>query len=324
MKTLPERNSCKTSKPGMSRGPSFRLTGKGAGVKHSTGAGGMEVVPAAGPGGREVVLPGTSGTIAGFSRLLPAKRPAWPYSLPALVFLLALILFPAAAQAQPLPGIDLRVTPTDNPAQVVDSVKLLVLLTVLALAPGLLIMVTSFTRIVVVLSILRGALGIPQTPPNQVIIGLSLFLTFFVMTPTFQEINREALQPYLNNQLTQEQAFEAAAKPLKTFMLKQTREKDLALFVSLAKMPRPRNADDLPLTVVIPAFVISELKTAFQIGFLLYVPFLVIDMVVASALMSMGMFMLPPVMISLPFKLLLFVMVDGWYLVVRSLVESFH
>jgi flagellar biosynthetic protein FliP len=252
------------------------------------------------------------------------KDHLWFRRLAVPVFLLALIAAPAAAGAQPLPGIDLRVTPTDEPAQVVDSVKLLVLLTVLALAPGLLVMVTSFTRIVVVLSILRGALGIQQTPPNQVIIGLALFLTFFVMTPTFQEINREALQPYLNNQLTQEQAFEAAAKPLKAFMLKQTREKDLALFVSLAKMPRPRNADDLPITVVIPAFVISELKTAFQMGFLLYVPFLVIDMVVASALMSMGMFMLPPVMISLPFKLLLFVMVDGWYLVVRSLVESFH
>lgn len=240
--------------------------------------------------------------------------------------LAALAFLPPAGPvlAQPLPSIELRVNPAASPGQVADTVKLLVLLTVLALAPALLVMVTSFTRLVVVLSILRGALGIQQAPPNQVIIGLALFLTAFIMTPTFQEINRQALQPYLSNQLTQEQFFEAAAKPLKDFMLRQTREKDLALFVGLAKLPQPRNADDLPLTVVIPAFVISELKTAFEMGFLLYVPFLVIDMVVASALMSMGMFMLPPVMISLPFKLLLFVMVDGWYLVVKSLVESFR
>ncbi len=238
--------------------------------------------------------------------------------------LVFLFLWPGKVWAQPLPGIDLRITPTENPAQVVDTVKLLVLLTVLALAPAFLVMVTSFTRIVIVLSILRSALGIPQTPPNQLLIGLALFLTFFIMAPVFRQINEQALQPYLNNQLTQEQAWEAAARPLRDFMLRQTREKDLALFVTLSKMPRPRNPDDLPLTTVVPAFVISELKTAFQMGFLLYVPFLIIDMVVASALMSMGMFMLPPVMISLPFKILLFVMVDGWYLVVKSLVESFR
>ncbi|WP_427854633.1 flagellar type III secretion system pore protein FliP [Desulfotomaculum copahuensis] len=235
-----------------------------------------------------------------------------------------LLILPAAAQAQPLPGINLQVNPSDNPAQVVDSVKILVLLTILALAPGLLVMVTSFTRIVVVLSILRSAVGIQQTPPNQVIIGLALFLTAFVMAPVFTQINDQALQPYLNNQLTQQQAWDAAAKPLRAFMLKQTREKDLALFVKLSKTPQPRNAGDVSLLVLTPAFVISELKTAFEMGFLLYVPFLVIDMVVATAMMSMGMFMLPPVMISLPFKILLFVMVDGWYLVVKSLVESYH
>lgn len=245
-------------------------------------------------------------------------------ALPLLLVPVLLLLLPAVAGAQPLPGINLQVSPTDNPAQVVDSVKLLVLLTVLALAPGLLVMVTSFTRIVVVLSILRGAIGIQQTPPNQVLVGLALFLTAFIMTPVFTQINDQALQPYLNNQLTQQQAWDAAAKPLKDFMLKQTREKDLALFVRLSKMPPPHSAADVPLTVVVPAFMISELKTAFEMGFLLYVPFLVIDMVVATAMMSMGMFMLPPVMISLPFKLLLFVMVDGWYLVVKSLVESFH
>jgi flagellar biosynthetic protein FliP len=248
--------------------------------------------------------------------------------LPALFFLgffaAVALLFPGGAGAQPLPGIDLRVTPTDEPAQVVDTVKLLVLLTVLALAPAFLVMVTSFTRIIVVLAILRSALGIQQTPPNQVLIGLALFLTFFIMAPVFRQVNEQALQPYLNNQLTQEQAWERAAGPLKDFMLRQTREKDLALFVELGGLPRPRNAGDVPLTAAVPAFVISELKTAFQMGFLLYVPFLVIDMVVASALMSMGMFMLPPVMISLPFKILLFVLVDGWYLVVKSLVESFR
>lgn len=242
-----------------------------------------------------------------------------------IILILALLLVPLAAWAEPssIPGIDLQVNSADSPQEVVDSVKLLVLLTMLSLAPGFLVMVTSFTRIVVVLSLLRGALGVQQSPPNQVIVGLALFLTFFVMTPVFQNINDNALKPYLAGQISQQQAQEEAAKPLRSFMLKQTREKDLALFVNLSKTPRPRNSDDVPLTVAAPAFVISELKTAFQMGFLLYVPFLIIDMVVASTLMSMGMFMLPPVMISLPFKLLLFVMVDGWYLVVKSLVESF-
>lgn len=232
-------------------------------------------------------------------------------------------IFPSVGAAETLPGIDLRVGPADSPREVVDSVKILVLLTILALAPAFLLMVTSFTRIIVVLSLLRSALGVQQSPPNQVLIALALFLTVFIMSPVFNEINNKALEPYLNNNISQEEAFEEAAGPLRSFMLKQTREKDLALFVSLSKMERPRNRDEIPLTVAIPAFVISELKTAFQMGFLLYVPFLVIDMVVASTLMSMGMFMLPPVMISLPFKLLLFVMVDGWYLVVKSLVESF-
>ncbi|MFZ5648348.1 MAG: flagellar type III secretion system pore protein FliP [Bacillota bacterium] len=236
---------------------------------------------------------------------------------------IAAFLLPAEAYAQPLPGIDLRVNPTDSPTEVVDSVKLLVLLSVLALTPAFIMMVTSFTRIVVVLSLLRGAIGATMTPPNQVLIGLALFLTFFIMAPVYNQINEKAIKPYLENRITQEQAMDEAYKPLRTFMLKQTREKDLALFVSISKSERPRSPEDVPLTVLAPAFVISELKTAFQMGFLLYVPFLVIDIVVASTLMSMGMFMLPPVMISLPFKLLLFVMVDGWYLVVKSLVESF-
>lgn len=241
-------------------------------------------------------------------------------TLSALVIILV-ISHPAAAQ--PLPGIDLQVRPTDDPEQVVDSVKLLVLLTLLSLVPAFLLTMTSFTRIIIVLSLLRSALGISQTPPNQVLIGLALFLTIFIMSPVYSQINRQAIQPYLANELTQEEAWERAAAPVRDFMLKQTREKDLKLFIELSNTPRPKNKEDVPLSVLVPAFVISELKTAFQMGFLIYVPFLVIDMVVASTLMSMGMFMLPPVIISLPFKLLLFVMVDGWHLVVKSLVESF-
>lgn len=241
-----------------------------------------------------------------------------------LAFILAvIILVPAVAYAEPLPGIDLRINAADSPGKVVDSVKLLVLLSLIALAPAFLLMVTSFTRIIVVLSLLRGAIGIPMTPPNQVLVGLALFLTIFIMAPVYSQINENAIKPYMENRITQQQAMDEGYKPLRAFMLKQTREKDLALFVAVSKSERPRSAEDVPLSVLAPAFVISELKTAFQIGFLLYVPFLVIDIVVASTLMSMGMFMLPPVMISLPFKLLLFVMVDGWYLVVKSLVESF-
>jgi len=240
------------------------------------------------------------------------------------ILLAGIMLLPAAVQAEPLPAIDLRVNPTDSPEEVVSSVKLLVLLSLLAVAPAFLLMVTSFTRIIVVLSLLRGAIGVPMTPPNQVLVGLALLLTVFIMSPVYGQINEKAIKPYLDGQIAQQQAFDEAYKPLRTFMLKQTRENDLSLFVAISKSDRPRSPEDVSLSVLAPAFVISELKTAFQIGFLLYVPFLVIDIVVASTLMSMGMFMLPPVMISLPFKLLLFVMVDGWYLVVKSLVESFY
>ncbi|MBC7104953.1 MAG: flagellar type III secretion system pore protein FliP [Firmicutes bacterium] len=243
----------------------------------------------------------------------------------AAVTLLLFLAVPAAqAAAQPLPALELRVLPAGTPAQVVDGVKLLLLLTFLALAPALVLTVTSFTRIVVVLSLLRSALGTQATPPNQVLIGLALFLTAFVMAPVYREIDARAVQPFMATQISLEQAQQEGAAPLRDFMLRQTRERDLSLFVNLARIPTPVEAAGLPLTVVVPAFIISELKTAFQIGFVLYLPFLVIDMVVASTLMSMGMFMLPPVMISLPFKLLLFVLVDGWYLVVKSLVESFR
>lgn len=242
------------------------------------------------------------------------------------LLLLGVVAFGSPALAQPVgvPTVNISVGQATTPQQVVDSVKLLLLLTVLALLPAILVMMTSFTRIVIVLSFLRNALGTHQTPPNQVLIGLALFLTAFIMAPVYSEINREAVQPFLNNQISQEEAQRRGAEPLREFMLRQTREKDLALFIKLSGETLPRERQELPLTVVIPAFITSELKTAFTMGFLLYLPFLVIDMAVASILMSMGMFMLPPVMISLPFKLLLFVLVDGWYLVVKSLVESFR
>lgn len=203
------------------------------------------------------------------------------------------------------------------------AVQILLLITVLSLVPAILVLMTSFTRIVVVLSFIRNALGTQQLPPNQVIIGLALFLTFFVMMPTFTEVNTNALQPYINQEITREQALEKAEEPLRTFMFKQTREKDLELFVGLSKMERPSTYGDIPTHVLVPAFVISELKTAFQMGFAIFIPFMIIDMIVASVLMSMGMMMLPPMMISLPFKILLFVLVDGWHLIVRSLVASF-
>ncbi|WML52011.1 flagellar type III secretion system pore protein FliP [Neobacillus sp. PS3-12] len=212
---------------------------------------------------------------------------------------------------------------SNSPENVSTSVKLLLLLTVLSLAPSILILMTCFTRIVVVLSFVRTALATQQMPPNQVIVGLSLFLTFFIMAPTFQQVNKDALTPLFNEKITLEQAYDKASVPFKEFMSAHTRQKDLQLFLDYAKVDKPKTVQDIPLTALVPAYAISELKTAFQIGFMIFIPFLVIDMVVASVLMSMGMMMLPPVMISLPFKILLFVMVDGWYLVVKSLLESF-
>ncbi|HEV8635350.1 MAG TPA: flagellar type III secretion system pore protein FliP [Chloroflexota bacterium] len=222
-----------------------------------------------------------------------------------------------------VPRLSVGVESAQGPQDVASGIQILLLLTVLTLAPSLLIMLTSFTRTIIVLSLLRNAIGVPQLPPNQVLIGLSLFLTFFVMAPTWNQINQNAVQPFMAGEIRQAEAFDRAVVPVREFMLRQTREKDLALFVSLAKLDRPRTADDIPTYVIVPSFVISELKTAFQMGFLIFVPFLVIDIVVSSTLMSMGMLMLPPVLISLPFKLLLFVMVDGWHLIVRSLVLSF-
>lgn len=212
---------------------------------------------------------------------------------------------------------------SSSPENVSTSVKLLLLLTVLSLAPSILVLMTSFTRIVIVLSFVRTALATNQMPPNQVIIGLSLFLSFFIMAPTFQEINEEALTPLFNEEINLEEAYDRASLPLKEFMSAHTRQKDLALFLNYSGSVQPESIADIPLTTLVPAFAISEVKTAFQIGFMIFIPFLVIDMVVASVLMSMGMMMLPPVMISLPFKILLFVLVDGWYLVVESLLQSF-
>jgi flagellar biosynthetic protein FliP len=239
------------------------------------------------------------------------------------VFLLFSFQEQVGAQPVPLPNVDLQISQSDSPEEVVGTLRLLVILTILALAPAILILMTSFTRIVVVLSFVRNALATQQTPPNQVLIGLALFLTFFVMAPVYQEVKVEALDPYLAGTMSQETALENASVPLKEFMFRHTREKDLALFVHMSRMERPGTKEDIPLTVLVPAFVISELKTAFQMGFIIFIPFLVIDVVIASTLMSMGMFMVPPIIISLPFKIMLFVMVDGWYLVVKSLLESF-
>lgn len=241
-----------------------------------------------------------------------------------LLAALSLVLV-ATAGAEPLslPTVSVGVGKVSKPGDVSVVLQIFFMMTVISLAPSLLMMTTSFTRIVVVLSFLRSALGTQQAPSNQIIVGLSLFLTFFVMAPVWQQVNTQALQPYKANTITQEEALKRGVAPLRKFMLSQVREKDLALFINLSKLPRPRNADDIPTMTLIPAYMVSELKTAFQIGFLIFIPFLVLDMVVASVLMSMGMMMLPPVMISLPFKILLFVLVDGWGLVIGSLVKSF-
>jgi flagellar biosynthetic protein FliP len=239
--------------------------------------------------------------------------------------LLLLMAVPADAFSGtiPLPSLQIGLGQADSPGQVSVLLQVVALLTILSLAPAILILMTSFTRLAVVLSFLKHAMGTNQVPPGQIIVGLALFLTFFIMMPVWQKVNKNALQPYLNEELSGADALEAAMRPIRLFMFRQTREKDLALFVKTAKLGKPNAPQDVPTSVLIPAFVVSELKTAFIIGFVVYVPFLIIDMVVASVLLSMGMMMLPPIMISLPFKLMLFVLVDGWYLIVGSLVRSF-
>lgn len=235
---------------------------------------------------------------------------------------LSLIAFVAHGQT-PLPSINISVGQATSPKQVAASLQVLILLTVLTLAPAFLMMTTSFTRIIIILAFLRQALGTQQSPPTQVLLGLALFLTFFIMSPVWTKVYDQAYLPYTQNRISQAKALERAEQPVKNFMKSFVREKDLALFVKIAKIPRPKNVKDVPFHVMVPAFIISELKTAFQIGFLIYVPFLVVDLVVSSVLMAMGMMMLPPIMISLPLKLMLFVLVDGWNLVVGSLVQSF-
>jgi flagellar biosynthesis protein FliP len=223
-----------------------------------------------------------------------------------------------------LPKVTLSLADTNKPADVAVALQVVFLITVLALAPSILVMMTSFVRIVIVLSFLRRALGTQTMPPDQIMVGLSLFLTLFVMMPVIKDINVNAVQPYLEEKIQWRDALQEAGKPVRNFMLRQVSENDVALFVRIAKMPPPRNVDDLPYEVIIPAFVTSELKTGFIAGFILFIPFLVIDMIVASVLLSMGMMMLPPVMISMPFKIILFVLVDGWHLIVRQLVVSFR
>ena len=263
-----------------------------------------------------------------FTRLWTRHRAFFIVSATAIVSLWIVPAIAAAATAPtsptvPIPQVSIGVGQAKNPAQVATALQILLLLTVLSLAPTLLVLLTSFTRVIVVLSFVRTALGTQQVPPNQVLVGLALFLTFFIMAPVVKDINQNALQPFLKSKISQSVALDRAAKPLRTFMFKQTREKDLQLFYSLSKEPRPATQAQVPTYILIPAFVISELKTAFEIGFAIYIPFIVIDMVVASILLSMGMMMIPPVIISLPFKILVFLLVDGWNLTVSAIFQSY-
>jgi flagellar biosynthetic protein FliP len=237
---------------------------------------------------------------------------------------LSIIFLAQPVVCQIIPKLSVSVADNGKPQDVAVSLQILVLVTVLALAPSILIMMTSFTRIFITFSFLRRAIGTQTVPPDQIMVGLALFLTLFIMMPVFKDINTTALQPYLAEDITFNEGLSRGAIPLRNFMLRQLNEKDVALFIRIAKIPPPRNVNDLPMEVIIPAFITSEMKISFIIGFILYVPFLVIDMVVASVLLSMGMMMLPPVMISLPIKIILFVLVDGWTLVIRELVMSFR
>jgi flagellar biosynthetic protein FliP len=232
-----------------------------------------------------------------------------------------LLTIQSSVYADPIIGVTLG---NGNEPIGASALSMLLLITVLSLAPAILVLMTSFTRIVIVLGFVRTSLGTQQMPPNQVLIGLALFMTFFIMAPTFSTLNETALKPYLAGKISQTEALQKASIPMKDFMYKHTRDKDLLLFMNYTKTEKPATYQDIPITVLVPAYAISELKTAFQMGFMIFIPFLVIDMVVASTLMAMGMMMLPPVMISLPFKILLFVLVDGWYLVVKSLLTSFN
>ncbi len=238
-----------------------------------------------------------------------------------IILLLAVSVF--GANAVNIPTVNLSLSAPNSPAQLVNSLNVLVVLTILVLAPSIVMAMTSFIRLVVVFSFLRQALGTQQMPPSQLMVSLAMILTFFIMQPVGEKAYNTGIKPYIQKKIGYKEAFNKSVKPFKAFMIRNTREKDLALFFRIRKLKNPKNINDVPLMVAIPAFMISELKTAFEIGFLIYLPFLVIDMVVSSVLMSMGMMMLPPVMISLPFKLLLFILVDGWNLLIGNLVSSF-
>jgi len=240
-----------------------------------------------------------------------------------LIFSLVIIFAPTG-QTQAVPKISVDIGESTVPGDLSTTLQIVLLLTVLTLAPSIILMMTSFIRLIVVLGFLRQAIGTQQLPPNQLLISLALILTFFIVSPIANQAYNDGLKPYLDEKITQEEAFEAGIKPFREFMLAQTREQDLALFVKMSGMEQPNSQEDVPLHVLIPGFVISELRTGFQIAFLIFVPFLIIDMVVASVLMSMGMMMLPPIIVALPFKILLFVLVDGWYLLIKSLVGSFY
>ncbi|MGQ9720147.1 MAG: flagellar type III secretion system pore protein FliP [Candidatus Jordarchaeum sp.] len=241
-----------------------------------------------------------------------------------LIIIFSFSIVYAQSNALPIPSIKIEVGKSKDPANTSIIIQILFLLTILTLAPAILIMMTSFTRLIIVFSFLRHALGLHQMPPNQILIGLSLFLTFFIMSPVWYEVKEKAYIPYIEKRLSQEVALDEAIKPVRKFMMKQVSEKDLALFFQISKTIRPKTPDEVPMNILLPAFVISELKIAFQMGFLLFLPFLIIDIVVSSILLSMGMMLLPPMMVSLPFKVILFVLVDGWNLVVGSLVKSFN
>jgi flagellar biosynthetic protein FliP len=245
--------------------------------------------------------------------------------IPIIFMALGLVFWGAlSANAQvAMPNIDISFNNASSPQDFSKGLQILIWLTVLTLAPSIFIMSTAFIRIVIVLSLTRQAIGTAQLPPTQVIVSLAMMLTFFVMSPTINEINQKAFQPYMNNQITQQAALKRGVEPIRQFMFRQTSESDLALFVKMSKIPKPASINDIPTFVLMPAFVISELKTAFEIGFMIFIPFLVIDIVISSILVSMGMMFLPPVMISMPFKIILFVLVDGWHLIAKSLVESF-
>ena len=235
------------------------------------------------------------------------------------------VLLTSCAESAPIiPSVNVEVGTAENPEQVASTLQVIAVLTLATIAPGILMMTTSFVRIVVIIGFLRNALATQNVPPNQVIVSLAMFLTFYIMAPYWSQANDNGLQPYLAGQISQEEAITNVLEPMREFMFRQTREADLALFVNLSEAERPKSQEDVSTFVLIPAFIISELKTAFQIGFMLYVPFIVIDMIVATTLMSMGMMMLPPVMISLPFKILLFVMIDGWHLLIQSIIVSFR